>query len=79
MNSDERPVGNGQLFSQTGVINFNNDSRNEDDNDNDLGLGGLIASSNVNNQVGFKSQTLQFNTQLGHDFLNLFAKEDEST
>jgi len=61
------------------VINFNNDSRNEEDDADGLGLDGLIASSNVNNQVGFKSQTLQFNTQLGPDFLNLFAKEDEST
>lgn len=80
----DKPSNNGQIvFSQTGVFNFNNDSHNEDDRDNldGLGLSGLIANSNLNNQVGFKSQTLQFNTQLGTDFLNLFAKEEggEST
>ena len=59
LNGIDKPNSNGQImFSQTGVINFNNDSHNEDDND--LGLGRLIASSNLNNQVGFKSQTLQF-------------------
>ena len=59
----DKPNNNGQIvFSQTGVINFNNDSHNGDDRDDldGLGLGGLIANANLNNQVGFKSQTLQF-------------------
>ena len=48
----DKPTNNGQIvFSQTGVINFNNDSRNEDDRDDldAMGLSGLIANSNLNN------------------------------
>lgn len=59
----DKPNNTGQIvFSQTGHINFNNDSHNGDDRDDldGMGLGGLIANANLNNQVGFKSQTLQF-------------------
>ena len=46
---------------------------NEDSSDDDLS--NLIANSNFNAMGGIKSQTLQFQTQLGNDFLQLFAKE----
>lgn len=43
----------------------------------DHDLSSLIANSNIQNQGGLKSQTLQFATALGTDFLDLFAREDE--
>ena len=45
-------------FSNTGFINFNNDSRNDLDGMDDLdglGLGGLMPNPNINNQLSFKS------------------------
>jgi hypothetical protein len=48
------------VFSQTGKLNTQ----------------GSDCKIDENNKMGsFKSQTLQFQTQLGMDFLNLFAKD----
>ena len=38
---------------------------------------GLMAGNSVANNGGFKSQTLQFQTALGNDFLDLFAREND--
>lgn len=43
----------------------------------DQDLSSLIADSKTQAVGGFKSQTLQFQTALGTDFLDLFAREDE--
>ena len=46
-----------------------------DDDSSDDELNNLIANSNFGGAGGIKSQTLQFQTQLGNEFLNLFAVE----
>jgi len=68
------------MFTMTGKHDLHGEETALSD-DNDLssliGREGLIAGSNVANNGGFKSQTLQFQTALGNDFLDLFAREGE--
>lgn len=70
-------TGKHDLHLMSGGGNEGETAALSDDHD----LSSLIASSNLqnNNQGcgGLKSQTLQFQTALGHDFLDLFAKEDD--
>ena len=60
------------MFTMTGKHDFHGEETAlTDDNE----LSSLIASGTMQNQVGLKSQTLQFKTALGNDFLDLFSKE----
>ena len=64
------------MFTMTGKHDLHlNDDTGALSDDHDLSS--LIAGANIQNAGGLKSQTLQFHTALGHDFLELFAKEDE--
>ena len=62
------------MFTMTGKHDLHGEETALSD---DHELSSLIASSNIQNQGGLKSQTLQFQTALGTDFLDLFAREEE--
>jgi len=62
------------MFTMTGKHDLHNDETALSDENE---LSSLIASSNVQNNGGFKSQTLHFQTGLGTDFLDLFARDQE--
>lgn len=83
MNDKDR-IGNQMKFSQTGKYNLSSHQKmkrddfmlgSRDDESSDDELNNLIANSNFSGAGGIKSQTLQFQTQLGNEFLNLFAVE----
>ena len=61
------------MFTMTGKQDLHGeDSALKEDQE----LSSLIANSNFQNQGGLKSQTLQFQTALGTDFLDLFARDE---